>query len=45
MQGKDFTVFTMMVDGHDLEALTTLLRRLKADRTRNGPACVIARTI
>lgn len=32
------------VDGHDLRALTPLLRRLKADRSRSGPACVIART-
>ncbi|WP_299913602.1 thiamine pyrophosphate-dependent enzyme [uncultured Paracoccus sp.] len=33
------------VDGHDLEALTLLPRRLKADRTRKAPACVIAHTI
>ncbi|ANN77554.1 transketolase [Bordetella flabilis] len=33
------------VDGHDLHALTRLLRRLKADTQRTGPACVIARTV
>jgi transketolase len=33
------------VDGHDVCALTRLLRRLKADTTREGPACVIARTV
>lgn len=33
------------VDGHDLSALTTLLRRLRADETRDKPACVIAKTI
>lgn len=33
------------VDGHDLSALTTLLRRVKADVTRQGPACIVARTL
>ncbi|ARP86420.1 transketolase [Bordetella genomosp. 9] len=33
------------VDGHDLSALTALLRRLKADTARARPACVIARTV
>lgn len=33
------------VDGHDLGALTALLRRLKADTARSGPACVIAHTV
>jgi transketolase len=33
------------VDGHDLSALTTLLRRVKADVTRRGPACIVARTV
>ncbi len=33
------------VDGHDLEALTPLLRRLKSDKTRTKPACVIAKTL
>ena len=33
------------VDGHDLTALTALLRRVKADRLRAKPACIIARTI
>ncbi len=33
------------VDGHNLSALTSLLRRLRADDARAGPACVIARTI
>lgn len=34
-----------VVDGHDLAALTPLLRRLKADKARGQPACVIARTL
>ncbi|MFT3988901.1 transketolase [Aestuariivirga sp.] len=33
------------VDGHDLAAVTELLRRLRADDTRMQPACVVARTI
>ena len=33
------------VDGHDLHALTHTLRRLKADNTRQKPACLIARTV
>jgi len=33
------------VDGHDLEALTTLLRAVKADRARTKPCCIIARTV
>lgn len=33
------------VDGHNLSALTALLRRLRADDARDRPACVIARTI
>jgi len=33
------------VDGHDLSALTALLRRLKADTTRQGPACIVAKTL
>ncbi len=33
------------VDGHDLEALTTLLRAAKADRARTKPCCIIARTV
>ena len=33
------------VNGHDLFALTTLLRRVKADVTRRGPACIVARTL
>jgi len=33
------------VDGHDLAALTELLRRLKADGARQTPVCVVARTI
>jgi transketolase len=34
-----------VVDGHDVAALTELLRRLRADDSRTQPACVIARTI
>ena len=33
------------VDGHDLQALTSLLRQLRADESRTQPACVIARTV
>jgi transketolase len=33
------------VDGHDVAALAMLLRKIKADRTRQMPACIIARTI
>jgi len=33
------------VDGHDMAALALLLRRLKADLTRERPACVIAHTL
>ena len=36
---------THEVDGHDLVALTSLLRRLKADTGRVRPACVIAKTL
>lgn len=34
-----------VVDGHDLSALTTLLRRVKADGERRRPCCIIARTV
>lgn len=33
------------VDGHDLVALTGLLRRIKADRSRTRPCCIIAQTV
>lgn len=33
------------VDGHDLNALTYTLRKLKADSARQTPACLIARTV
>lgn len=33
------------VDGHNVPALATLLRGIKSDDTRPGPACVIASTI
>ncbi|MNE33118.1 Transketolase 2 [compost metagenome] len=36
---------THEVDGHNLGELVPLLRRLKADTTREKPACIIARTI
>jgi transketolase len=36
---------THVVDGHDLAAVTSLLRRLKADTTRTQPVCVIANTV
>lgn len=34
-----------VVDGHDLIALTPLLRRLKADKSRTKPAIIIAKTL
>jgi Transketolase, N-terminal subunit len=34
-----------VVDGHDLAALTALLRRVKADEAREKPCCIIARTL
>ena len=36
---------THEVDGHDCQALGSLLRRLKADTDRNCPAVIIARTV
>jgi transketolase len=33
------------VDGHDIVALTSLLRRVKADRNRERPCCIIAHTV
>ena len=33
------------VDGHDVAAVALLLRRLKADLTREKPACVVAHTL
>jgi transketolase len=33
------------VDGHDVEALTLLLRRIKAQAAREKPVCVIAHTL
>lgn len=33
------------VDGHDLEALSTLLRHVRADSERQRPCCIVARTI
>ncbi len=42
---RSFGWETHVVDGHDLNALVPLLRRLKADETRERPACVIAQTI
>lgn len=34
-----------VVDGHDLKALTTLLRQVKADDERERPCCIIAKTL
>ena len=34
-----------MVDGHDVAALATLLRPLKADKSRERPAMVVADTV
>lgn len=33
------------VDGHNLSDLTALLRRVKADETRQKPVCIVARTL
>jgi len=33
------------VDGHDIAALTALLRKLRADDERKQPVCVIAKTV
>ena len=33
------------VDGHDLVAVTELLRRVRADSERSTPCCIIARTL
>ena len=33
------------VDGHDIVALTSLLRQVKADKARDKPCCIIARTV
>jgi len=33
------------VDGHDVAALSSLLRRITADKSRQAPVCIIARTI
>ncbi len=34
-----------VVDGHDIAELTALLRRVKADASREKPCCIIARTL
>ena len=34
-----------VVDGHDIVALTELLRKVKADKAREKPCCVIAKTL
>ncbi|CAG9183390.1 transketolase [Cupriavidus pinatubonensis] len=36
---------THEVDGHNLEALVPLLRRVKADTSRQTPVCIVAKTI
>ncbi len=33
------------VDGHDIVALTSILRRVKADKMREKPCCIIAKTV
>ena len=33
------------VDGHDIAAVTELMRRLRADDTRDRPALVISKTV
>ncbi len=34
-----------VVDGHDIVALTELLRKVKADKARDKPCCIIAKTL
>lgn len=34
-----------VVDGHDLSALTALLRQVRADDSRTRPCCIIAKTL
>lgn len=34
-----------VVDGHDIAALTSLLRQVKADTERTTPCCIIAKTV
>jgi transketolase len=34
-----------VVDGHDIVALTELLRKVKADKAREKPCCIIAKTL
>jgi len=33
------------VDGHDVRALASLLRKVRADAARQGPVCIIAHTV
>lgn len=42
---RDFGWETHEVDGHDITALTTLLRTVKADDSRRKPCCIVARTL
>jgi hypothetical protein len=42
---RSFGWDTHVVDGHDVSALSALLRTLKADRGRQGPAMVVAETV
>ncbi|GAA5002932.1 transketolase [Acinetobacter puyangensis] len=36
---------THVVDGHNIQQLTTLLRQVKADKNRKTPVCIIANTL
>ncbi|MFU8927743.1 transketolase [Acinetobacter puyangensis] len=36
---------THVVDGHNIQQLTTLLRQVKADQNRKTPVCIIANTL
>jgi transketolase len=42
---RSFGWETYEIDGHDIEALTQLLRSVKSDNGRTRPACIIARTM
>lgn len=42
---KAFGWDVRVVNGHDLHALTTLLRSVRNDRTRTKPCCIIAQTV
>jgi len=42
---RSFNWIVHEVDGHNIAALTSLLRAIKADKARDRPTCVIAKTV